>query len=78
MEEMKLNKIVIINLFSKVCRSRLSTRGIEVDEKNLRNIEKILSEKKKEHNAKLILAWGTSMSKGQYDRRSRAIFFYQL
>ncbi len=59
MEEMKLNRIVIINLFSKVCRSRLSTRGIKVDENNLRCIEKIITDKKKEHNAKLILAWGT-------------------
>lgn len=71
MEEMKLNKIVIINLFSKVCRSRLSTRGIEVDEKNLRNIEKIFSEKKKEHNAKLILAWGTSMSNCKAARETK-------
>lgn len=71
MEEMKLNKIVIINLFSKVCRSRLSTRGIEVDEKNLRNIEKIFLEKKKEHNAKLILAWGTSMSNCKAARETK-------
>ena len=50
MAEMKLNRIVIINLFSTVCRSRLSTRGIKVDENNLRNIEKIITEKKKEHS----------------------------
>ena len=49
MAEMKLNRIVIINLFSTVCRSRLSTRGIKVDENNLRIIEKIITEKKKEH-----------------------------
>ena len=78
MAEMKLNRILIINLFSSVCRSRLSTRGIKVDENNLRNIEKIITEKKKEHNAKLILAWGTSMSncKAARETKKRIIEFY--
>lgn len=78
MAEMKLNRIVIINLFSYVCRSRLSTRGIKVDDNNLRIIEKIITEKKKEHNAKLILAWGTSMSncKAARETKKRIIEFY--
>ena len=79
MNEMKLNRLIIVNLFSKVCSSRLSTRGIKVDEDNIRYIEKIFKEKKKEHNAKLILAWGTSMSscKSAKETKLRIIELYK-
>lgn len=40
MKELELNSYTVVNLFSKVTKSRLSTKGLTVDEENLAYIEK--------------------------------------
>lgn len=62
LEELGLNEITICNLFSKRLRfgARLSAKGLEVDEDNLKYIEGLLNQKNRFQ--KVILAWGSSMS----------------
>ncbi|MBE5949530.1 MAG: DUF1643 domain-containing protein [Lachnospiraceae bacterium] len=62
MEELNLKQIRIINLFSRIVRgSRMSTRGIRLDEENMQYIEKIMQEKDFKENF-FILGWGSSLS----------------
>lgn len=60
LEELGLKKVHFLYLFSKVCSSRLSTRGIVVDEENLSYVEEALQKYK---NAKVIVGLGNSMQK---------------
>ena len=60
LEELGLKKLHFLYLFSKVSSARLSTRGIVVDEENLSYVEQALQKYK---NAKVIIGWGSSMSK---------------
>ena len=55
-EELGISRLRMVNLFSKVCSSRMSTRNIEIDTDNIAYIEGIM----KEENAKSydwIIAW---------------------
>lgn len=62
LEELGLNEVTICNLFSKRLRfgARLSSKGLEVDEDNLKYIEGLL--KQKDGYEKIIFAWGSSLS----------------
>lgn len=60
MKELGIKKIIFLYLFSKVCSARLSTRGLVEDEDNLAMVEQVLNEYSK---ARVIIGWGTSMSR---------------
>lgn len=61
MDSLGWNTLRIINLFSKVCKARISTRGITMDNENLEYINQIMQEK---DSSKMdwTIAWGSSMS----------------
>lgn len=61
MKDMELSEITIINLFSKVVKSKLSAKGLEVDEENIQYIEKEIMSQKDFKNKKFVLAYGSSM-----------------
>jgi len=61
MSDLEVGTIRILNLFSKVCTARMSTRSITVDQDNLKYIESVMKEK----NSPVyiwIFAWGSSMA----------------
>lgn len=60
-DELGISRLRLINLFSKVCSSRMSTRNIEIDTDNLAYIEGIMKEENAE-SYDWIIAWGSSMS----------------
>lgn len=69
-EELGISRLRMVNLFSKVCSSRMSTRNIEIDTDNIAYIEGIM----KEENAKSydwIIAWGSSMSASAVANQSK-------
>ncbi len=59
MEELGLRSVRIVNLFSRVCKARLSAKGLEVDKANFDYIEDIMKEKDFS-SYKVIVAWGNS------------------
>lgn len=73
MEELGLRTVRIINLFSKVCKARLSAKGLEVDKANFDYIEKIMKEKDFP-SYKVIVAWGNSMMTCKACNHSKALF----
>lgn len=58
--ELNIGSIRFINLFSKQCKARLSTRNVILDEQNIKYIEEIMKEKSFK-NSKFIVAFGSSM-----------------
>lgn len=76
-EELGISRLRMVNLFSKVCTSRMSTRNIEIDSDNIAYIEGIM----KEENAKSydwIIAWGSSMSTCEVANKSKYQISYML
>ncbi len=61
MEDIGVGTVRIINLFSKVCSARMSTRSIKLDQENLKYIEGVMKEKASSEFI-WIFAWGCSMS----------------
>ena len=59
-EGLHWSKIHFVYLFSKVAGSKLSTRGLSVDEENMDYLKSLIAEKS---DAKLIIAFGSSMEK---------------
>ena len=60
MSELGFNELHLINLFSMVVSTKLSSKGLAVDEDNMKYIDKLMKEpdfKKR----KFIVAWGNSM-----------------
>ena len=64
----------MINLFSKVVSSKISSRGLLVDEENMQYIENIMNDKKFK-NSKFIIAWGNSMLSSQAVKISKTKIF---
>lgn len=60
MKELELNSYTVVNLFSKVTKSRLSVKGLTVDEENLAYIEKEVFSKIDVKNTVVVIAWGNS------------------
>lgn len=58
--ELGLGSYMIVNLFSAVTKSRLSTRGLAVDEENLIYLKEHVLSKIEADNTKVIVAWGNS------------------
>lgn len=61
MQELGLNELRVINLFSQVVEGRLSAKGLTVDEENLHYIDEMMADKSFKDN-KFIIAWGSSMT----------------
>lgn len=74
MSELGFNELHMINLFSKVVSSKISSRGLLVDEENMRYIENIMSDKRFK-NSKFIIAWGNSMLSSQAVKISKTKIF---
>lgn len=62
LDDLQLKEVTFVNLFSKVCRARPSTKALAVDEDNLEQIKKLMQEKDFA-DCKVIVAWGSSMEK---------------
>lgn len=76
-EELGISNIRMVNLFSKVCSSRMSTRNIEIDTENIAYIEGIM----KEENANSyywIIGWGASMSASIVANKSKYMILLKL
>lgn len=70
MQELHLKELKIINLFSKVVSGKMSSRGLEVDEENMKYIETLMSDKNFK-NTKFIVAWGNSMASSYACKKSK-------
>lgn len=73
MEELGLRSVRIVNLFSRVCKARLSAKGLEVDKANFDYIEDVMEEKDFPSH-KVIVAWGNSMATSKACNHSKALF----
>lgn len=60
MSELGFNELHLINLFSMVVSTKISSRGLSVDEDNMKYIEKLMKEPDFK-KCKFIVAWGNSM-----------------
>lgn len=78
MKDFNFKEIRIINLFSKVVNSRISSRGLQVDENNMQFIEEIILADKDLNKHKFIVAWGNSMesSKAVNESKKKIIEMY--
>lgn len=70
MQELHLKELKIVNLFSKVVSGKMSSRGLEVDEENMKYIETLMSDKNFK-NTKFIVAWGNSMASSYACKKSK-------
>ncbi len=61
MDDIGVGTVRILNLFSKVCSARMSTRSIKLDQENLKYLEGVMKEKTSGEYI-WIFAWGSSMS----------------
>lgn len=60
MMEFGLSSYTVVNLFSQVTKSRLSTRGLTVDEENMQYIENEVFGKMNLKDTVVVVAWGNS------------------
>ena len=60
MSELGFNELHLINLFSMVVSTKISSKGLTVDEDNMNYIEKLMKESDFKKR-KFIVAWGNSM-----------------
>ena len=62
MNDLQISTVKVINLFSKLVKgSKMSCRGAEVDEENLKYIENLMKQKDFEEYI-FIIAWGSSLT----------------
>ena len=78
MKDFSFKEIRIINLFSKVVNSRISSRGLQMDEDNMKFIEDVILADKDLSKHKFIVAWGNSMesSKAVNESKKKIIDMY--
>lgn len=78
MKDFNFKEIRIINLFSKVVNSRISSRGLQVDEDNMKFIQDVILADKDLNKHKFIVAWGNSMesSKAVNESKKKIIEMY--
>ena len=62
LDDLHLNEVTFVNLFSRVWKARPSTRDLAIEEENLAQI-KMLMQEKDFADCKVIVAWGSSMEK---------------
>lgn len=71
MRELGLSSYTVVNLFASVTKSRLSTRGLVVDEENLIYIKEQILSKISGDDTKVIIAWGNSHLTSQAVNQSK-------
>lgn len=78
MKDFNFKEIRIINLFSRVVNSRISSRGLQVDEDNMKFIEEVILSDKDLDKHHFVVAWGNSMesSKAVNDSKKKIIEMY--
>lgn len=69
--DLGLNELHIINLFSKVVNGKMSVRGLEPDKENLKYIDELMADKKFQ-SSKFIVAWGNSFKSSSAVSKSKA------
>lgn len=74
MRELGLNEIRIVNLFSTVVNGKLSAKGLQVDEENLKYIDGLMQDKSFS-DFKFVVAWGTSMATSYACQKSKVEVF---
>ena len=74
MPDFDVGSVRILNLFSKVCSARMSTRSITIDQDNLRYIESVMKEKNSSDYL-WIFAWGSSMSSCKVANQTKRMIF---
>lgn len=76
--ELGINELTVINLFSKVCKARMSTANLSVDEDNMQYIENEIMKSKNFKTAHFIIAWGSSMQncKAANESKERLLKMY--
>ena len=70
--ELGISELTVINLFSKVCRARMSTANLKVDEENMRFIEDNIMKRKDFKKIPFIVAWGSSLQNCKSANESKA------
>lgn len=60
MEELGFKSYTIVNLFASVTQSRLSLRGLQIDEENLIFLKEQIFLKLQGNKEKVVIAWGNS------------------
>jgi len=70
MPDLDVGSVRILNLFSKVCSARMSTRSITIDQDNLKYIESVMKEKNSSDYL-WIFAWGSSMSSCKFANQTK-------
>ena len=78
MKDFNFKEIRIINLISKVVNSSISSRGLQVDEDNMKFIQEVILADKDLNKHKFIVAWGNSMesSKAVNESKKKIIEMY--
>ena len=71
MKDFNFKEIRIINLFSKVVNSRISSRGLQVDQDNMKFIEEVILSDKDLNKHHFVVAWGESMSSSKAVNESK-------
>ena len=59
-KELGYNDFRIINIYSKVCKGKPSSKQLFIDDDNLSYIEQVFTEEK-DNNSDIIIAWGSSL-----------------
>ena len=61
MQELGFRSVEMINLFSKVCKGKMSSKNLELDIDNIKYIEAIMKDKGFREKV-FVVAWGSSMA----------------
>lgn len=72
--ELNIASIRFINLFSKRCKARMSTRNIKLDEENLNYIESIMKDVNFK-KYKFVVAFGCSMNSSSVANQTKHLIF---
>lgn len=77
MTDLGLKELHILSLFSKVVTSKISSRGLVIDEDNMQYLDKVMHSKKFK-DGQFIIAWGSSMksSHAVNEAKERVINMY--
>ena len=59
-QELGYNDFRIVNIYSKVCKGKLSSKQLVNDDKNIAYLEKVFEEEK-DNDTDIIIAWGSSL-----------------
>ena len=68
--ELGLCSIQMVNLFSKVCKGKMSTKNLEADIENIKYIESLMKSKTFKDKV-FIVAWGSSMEHSRACNQSK-------